>query len=320
MGRTCARGVSGRFMIVGMIAGVALLGVNAPTAEASTPNLLGEWSLIAFENASSNSNNQGRAWIGGNLTGSASDYGTRLNRNLFRPQDILRVGGSIQVSNINMEAGSIRHGGSITGNTNFNGGGQRFAASSVASLMPAARGQLLWNSNFLRQMTATSTLTIPTGQPGPLNFNAVPASSGPSAGVAVFNVSGASVFNNSRVQQMDVNFGAATSIVINVSGTTINWTNGNMIGNLATDFARARIIWNFFEATSINLQGRAFSGAILAPLAHLTHEGVISGSVAVKSIDQRSEIHLPSFVGYIPSPGAAAALVMGGLIASRRRR
>ncbi len=49
-----------------------------------------------------------------------------------------------------MEAGSIRHGGSITGNTNFNGGGQRFAASSVASLMPAARGQLLWNSNFLR--------------------------------------------------------------------------------------------------------------------------------------------------------------------------
>ena len=64
----------------------------------------------------------------------------------------------------------------------------------------------------------------------------------------------------------------------------------------------------------------AFSGAILAPLAHLTHEGVISGSVAVKSIDQRSEIHLPSFVGYIPSPGAAAALMMGGLIASRRRR
>jgi|GEM_PF-2504351 hypothetical protein len=34
MGRTCARGVSGQFMIVGMIAGVALLGVNAPTAEA----------------------------------------------------------------------------------------------------------------------------------------------------------------------------------------------------------------------------------------------------------------------------------------------
>ncbi len=139
------------------------------------------------------------------------------------------------------------------------------------------------------------------------------------AGVAVFNVSAANVFNNSLIQQIELNAGSATSVVINVSGTTVNFTNGNMVGAWTSAFARSKVIWNFWEATSIFFD-RNFNGAVLAPNAHLRNTTAIDGSVFVLSIQQDGEVHLPNYTGFVPAPGSLALLGAAGVLAARRRR
>jgi len=90
------------------------------------------------------------------------------------------------------------------------------------------------------------------------------------------------------------------------------------VGAFTTNFARANVIWNFVDATSITLQ-RGFSGAILAPNAHLTNVNDIDGSVFVGSFTQNGEVHLPNYTGVIPAPGAVALLGVAGLLGRRRR-
>jgi choice-of-anchor A domain-containing protein len=299
------------------LAGLVLLAVPA-AAHAQQNTLLRDWSLISFGNASSSSNIEGRAMIGGNLTGPASDYGTRLTpASNFLGQDVLRVGGTINKQNINMAAGNIRHGSTVSGNTNFNGGGQRVLDAATASMVNDARLLLTADSAFYRNLPATGSVAIPTGQPTGVTFNAVPQGA---LSRAVFNLP-AGFFAANTIQQIDINLNGASGVLINVPGTSINFTsNANFVGNFNTNNARSRVIWNFYEATTINLQGKAFQGAILAPFAALTHQGVISGSVAVASINQQSEIHLPGFAAVIPTPGSAALALVGTLAATRRRR
>jgi choice-of-anchor A domain-containing protein len=295
-----------------------VLSVTAASASGQSNTLLRDWSLISFGNASSSSNIEGRAMIGGSLTGSTSDYGTRLTpASSFLGQDVLRVGGTINKQNINMAAGNIRHGSTVSGNTNFNGGGQRVFDASTASLIDDARRLLTADSAFYRTVPATGNVAIPSGQPAAVTFNAVPTGS---LNLAVFNLP-AGFFAANSIQQIDINLNGASGVLINVPGTSINFSsNGNFVQSFNTDNVRRRVLWNFYEATTINLQGKAFQGAILAPFAALTNQGVISGSVAVASINQQSEIHLPGFQAVIPSPGIGAMGVVGVLVLGRRRR
>jgi choice-of-anchor A domain-containing protein len=300
------------------LAAAAPVVLLAGSAFAQSNTYMRDWSLISFGNAFSSSNNQGRAMIGGTLTGGASDYGTRLTpASNFLGQDVLRVGGAISTQNINMAAGNIRHGSTVSGNTNFNGGGQRVADPNTAALANLARVALTADSAFYRTLPATSSVTIPVGQPAGVTFNPVPT--GPN-NLAVFNLP-AGFFAANTIQSIGINPGTAAAILINVPGTSINFSSGaNFTGNFTTDSVRAKFLWNFYEATTINFQGKAFEGAVLAPLAALTHQGVISGSVAVASISQQSEIHLPGFSAIIPAPQAAGPLALLALAALRRRR
>lgn len=299
------------------VAAVAVLALS--TGAQASVNPMAEFSLISFGNASSSSNNQGRAWIGGNLSGAASDYGTRLTPAAnFVTQDVLRVGGNIQVSNINMQAGRVRVGGSVSGNLNFNGGGQRVNDPGTAAMLAPVQQRLIQDSAFYRALQSTAGVTFPSGQPAGVTFNAVPR--GPLS-VAVFSINAAQLFSSNLVQSIDLNLNGSQAVLINVAGTNVDFSgNANFVGGFPNNSARSRVLWNFFEATNINLRGKAFEGAILAPFAHLIHQGVISGSVVVASISQQSEIHVPTFNAVIPAPSAAAVLGLLCLSAARRRR
>jgi len=104
-----------------------------------------------------------------------------------------------------------------------------------------------------------------------------------------------------------------------VTGAAINYNTGNFVGAWNTDGVRATTIWNYHEATSINMD-RAFNGAILAPTAHLDNSTILSGAVWVNSFDQKTEVHPPFYTGVIPTPGVLATLCIGMLVGSRRRR
>lgn len=293
----------------GAVASAALV-----SASSAAP-VFTDFNLVTFGNLDSTSEVEGRAAIGGTLSGTASNYGTKLTpAGSFLSTDVLLVGGNISAGNINLNAGNARRGGSRSGNLNLNGGGSEFVDGSTAAQVASLAAQASAASTFLKNLATTNTVSIPSGSPGPVNFTA-----GPSA-VSVFAINGNALFHNSNVQQIDIAFGSASSVIINVAGTNITFDQGNFVGNFNSAFARSRVLWNFYEATTINFTSKAVNGAVLAPLANVSFQGVIEGSLWAKSVTQRGEVHLPLYTGYIPTPGTLGLAAVGGLLIARRRR
>lgn len=297
---------------------VAVVAVLAGSCGVANAGLMSTHNLVVLQNFSSNSDVEGRTFIGGNFSSpNASNYGTHLTpASNWLGVDVLSVAGNMTIGNqIQLQAGNLRRGGSRTGNVNYNGGGTEIVDPSLASQVAGIVSELTLTSAALQALTPDSVLNLPSPQPGPAQFIANPGGDG----VAVFNINGDNLFESGLVQQIELAANGATSIVVNVSGTDINWNNGSMVGNWLSQGVRATTIWNFFEAQTINLQ-RNFNGAILAPFAHLTNNTAIDGSVFVESMAATGEVHLPNYSGYIPSPGTA--VVAAGLLglAGRRRR
>lgn len=284
----------------------------AVSAEASP---LTDWNLVVFGNLDSTTEVEGRTLVGGTLSGSASNYGIRLTpASSYLNTDVLVVGGNLTAGNVQMQAGNLRLGGSRSGNVNFNGGGHQINDAAASIIASSARTDLLATSAYLHGLAATNSVALPSGQPSGVTFNAIPGS----GGVAVFNVSGAALLSSSLVQQIDLQMGSATSIIINVSGTTVNYNGGNMVGGFNATVA-SHVLWNFYEATSVNIDRQLF-GAVLAPLAHLTNSTTIVGTTVADSFTQRGEVHIPNYSGFVPSAGTSGLLVMGMVAGSRRRR
>ncbi|MBY0275295.1 choice-of-anchor A family protein, partial [Candidatus Binatia bacterium] len=254
--------------------------------------LLGQYDVIVLDDLSTTSDIEGRTFVGDDFTGAGS---ANLAIALAVPasdSSFVVVDDIVAGSPLNLNAGSLRIGGTSNGRiVNYNGGGSLIADPSL-SVEPNAT--ILKNaSQTIAGYASNNTATIPSGQPGALKFTVTSTNA---CGVAVFDVPG-SVFSNGNVQQIELDPGSASTIVINVSGTSINWTTGNMVSQFTSTFWRARVLWNFHQATSINFNSRNMMGAVLAPLANVSTTGNIDGSIAANSLTTSSEVHLPTFVG-----------------------
>jgi choice-of-anchor A domain-containing protein len=124
----------------------------------------------------------------------------------------------------------------------------------------------------------------------------------------------------------------AATIVINLTGQI-----GGQFGSYGFlgDVQKDLTLFNFVDATSIDMTNLGFMGSILAPLADLTGTwGQINGSVMVKSYNGTTQMNWAGFKGDLPTPpglpGAvpepsAWALMMigvaslGGILRRRRR-
>lgn len=295
---------------------------TASVGSAQDLSALSDFNVILTGNFSTTSEVEGRTLVGGNFTSrSSSTFGTRLQGVVPRTDLVLRVKGNIDSgSAINLNAGSLEVGGSVLGNRriNFNGGGS--LVSNPSADFSGIFNTLTAASSAIQGLTANSTGMIVAnmpGQPGPFVFNANPDASG----LAVFSIDGASTFGNGNIQNFQINPNNAADILINVSGRVINWNAGDLIGNFDREEWQERIVFNFFEATTINFGGREFSGQILAPNASITTNGVIEGSVFAKNLTTQSELHLPGFNGtLIPEPSSALLSVIGATALLLRRK
>ncbi len=287
-------------------------GVVMQSAQASAIN---DWNLIVRHNLTTTSEVEGRTIVGGNISGT-SNYGTKLlPTNNYLNVDSLVIGGAIGVSNYQVNSGRARLFGSKgAANFNMNGGGALIQNdNSVTGMVNSAWSDVTAASSYAQGLSATNTVTLPSGQPAGVTFNCVAV-----GGVAVFSVNGNSLFQNNLVQQMDINLNGASTVVINVTGTNITYNGGNMVGGFNVGNA-SKIIWNFYQATTLNID-RHFFGAILAPNAAMSNSTAIEGSVFTDSFTQNGEVHLPNFGGNIPAPGALALAGFGMVVAGLRRR
>ncbi|MEJ6077127.1 choice-of-anchor A family protein [Vibrio sp. 1-Bac 57] len=280
------------YTIIALVAGLySQVGVAGPI------ELLNEYNLIVFGDLQSNSEVEGKTLVGGNISGSASNYGI----NLAPAVNALVVGGNVTSgTTINANGHTV----TVAGNNN----GTINSALTVTGSSPVdfglVKNELTAFSSYLANLNANSLLDSPNGnQPSAANFN-VDSSVG--NGMAVFNIDTSDLFGNGLVQQYDIKFAnqSPSAVVINVAGENITDAS---LGNPVGGFNKANsdfIIWNFYEAIDIKLDKR-LQGSLLAPLATLTISNYIEGSVVVDNFYQNGEIHNPVFNGdiaYNPIP------------------
>lgn len=313
-------------MIGRLLAAAAGVMVLSAGASAGTLN---DFNLVVFGDHQTGSNVWGRVAVGGKMSGNSMDIATKLTPAAnYYDVDTLLVGGNLQ-SNINLQAGDVRYGGSLTGNINRNGGGathqQVTADGSIAATVLAMKTEISGISNTLKALAPNSTSGVGNLQ----NRYTLTAGAAAAGGTAVFNI-GASVFSSNQWAEFTLNNAVgAQKIVINVdaSGTSgdVFFTAGNIDANTFKNLAD-RIVWNFYNADSIVVQREMF-GSMIGVGAHLSNTTNLNGSIAVGSFNQSGEVHGPNFgFGFTPPPavplptsGLLACAGLGAVMLRRRR-
>lgn len=273
-----------------------LVGLYSQYSLAGPIETLSEYNLIVLNDLASTSEVEGKTLVGGDLSGT-SNYGVRLTQNDSSNGDALVIAGDlVSGSTVNANGQSIV----IAGNNNGQVNARSISSDASEYDFDLIKSEFVNFSGYLSELAVNSILTTSTnGQPGPASFE---VGSDVGTDVAVFNITSEEFFSNNKIQQYDVDLNgeSPSAIVINVSGEVIDDSNfsGNGVGSIVTDAFRENIIWNFFEATDIDLV-KQLNGSLLAPFADLSNKTPIEGSVVVNNFDQDGEVHDALFTGTI---------------------
>ncbi|MDM7957900.1 choice-of-anchor A family protein [Blastomonas sp.] len=346
---------------VGAVAlSLILLPISAFAKTPVGPGALSEWNLIVLGDLNSNSEVEGRTFVGGNLSGNSSNYNTKSSDASANAQPGLTVvgnvtGGHKNLNNAsgaviggNVESGfnlngapqTVQVGGSIA-NTNVN---QNKVISGLAASNPAfaqdlqqtgslVKSSMLDLSHDLAAQPSTSALVI-KGNRG--IFSAQPDASGN----AVFNITSD---NLNAIGEIQFDLNGADTVIVNVSGANIV-LNDNFLGG--TKNLGKNVIWNFPDAKTLDLS-TAWGGSVLAPSADAKTGNYIQGSAVFGNLLQQGAMQNGTYAGSywppqtgssgggiggssgssgdaisVPEPGMLVlmALALGALLFARRKR
>lgn len=111
----------------------------------------------------------------------------------------------------------------------------------------------------------------------------------------VFMVDGA---NLSSANNVEITAPNGSVVVVNVSGTNVSWTGGFTVTGTST----TNVLFNFYEATSLKIQGIDVTGSILAPFADVNFvSGVQNGQMIAKNVHGTGQFNNVKFLGNIPT-------------------
>ena len=243
------------------------------------------------------SDTQGRLAVGGNATLTSYDVGLNINS---KNDTVLVVG-----KNLTYVSGEVHGSVAVGGKASLTSA--TVLGSVVKNSQPvdfAAEGTYLKAfATTLSQVPATGTATK---QYGGLYITGDGKSQ-----LQVFNVLGADLssvtwFSVSGIPGLNGVAGAAT-VVFNVSGDVSGFNN---IGMWALDSMKSRVLFNFYQAATVNIGSVAVLGTILAPNAQInTSAGAViwgttiaaswTGSAQQNSIATAQQNYVP-FTGEIP--------------------
>lgn len=256
-----------------------------------------DFNLLTFGNTTLlNSDTEGRAAIGGNATFSSYSVGDHAT-NPSPTTGSLIVKGNLSATGGQVYNGSIYVGGSYSGpgyslnsaagsvTTYGLGNAVPFdfsAAQTALAAKSASYGAEAANGTSVLQW---STLTLTGTQTG---LNAV----------NIFNITAAQL---SAASCLVLNVAADSHVLINVSGTSVTFSNKGLQG-----FDAENTLFNFYQATSLTMSGIGVQGSILAVNADVNFQsGQMNGQLIAKSFSGASwgvgELHNHAFENQVSS-------------------
>ena len=293
------------FLGTATIAAVLALGVSASSLPAhagpTAAQLLSGYNLILTGNDSSQSDVEGNAVIGGNITKGHTFFNSRAPAN---PAVILY--GSITGNQINLNSsGSLYAPTSQSGKVNYNGGGSYKGAPTQT--LSTYTDPLSALSTSLSHLASTgSTLTV-SGNTA--TFDAKPGV----GGIAVFDLAASTLEDLSNVNIVFDQDAGTKGIIVNVSGigattfsisSSVNWNQA----------AQTDVLFNFFDATS-TVTLKDWEASVLAPDATVGLDGGnLEGTLFAKNFSGGGELHNFTYQGALPStpvPEPAPFAVLG---------
>jgi hypothetical protein len=230
------------------------------------------YNLITLQDLQTTSDVENKTIVCGTLLTTGSTFANKLDQNTFNAlSTTLEINGSTTAgNNIQVNAGSVTLGPYPS---------KRYVNTSA--IQYTVDSHISFNLN---QGNEGATITL-------INVDA--------NGIAVYNLSANLVFGNDKVQQIGLtsqNTGLQL-VVINLYGASVTWSGSNLVGDWFNTVAtgESHTIWNFYEATTIVFDSN-LRGALLAPLAVVTTNINIDGSVAVRSLYSTGEVHSAQLV------------------------
>jgi choice-of-anchor A domain-containing protein len=229
------------------------------------------------------------------------------------------VGGNFAANNQTFNDKGLTVGGTVSGLPTWDKQvvtkGTTAPVVAVGFDFAAEKARLTSLSTSLSNAAVTGSVLDNTW--GTLTFDA----SSNSSGINIFDITAAQAGMNMILTGL----GVGGSVIINVSGTTVNFGNHGFDGLFQGD--QSQVLFNLTEATTVNLN--VVQGSILAPnAAAFGSYGVVNGQVIVNSWSGGVQVNDVAFVGAIPvtavpEPETYAMLVAGlglmGLVARRRK-
>ncbi len=247
-----------------------------------------DFNLFVIEDINQpSSDTQGRLAVGGNAYLANYSVGDQLPPN---SGDVLIVGGTLTYI-----SGAVYNGNVVYGvSTNLPQNSVSITGGTLRQDNPidfaAAKAYLENLSTTLGGFTANGTVAM---QWGGLNLT------GTDPYLNVFAVNGSDLSNANNVS---INAPNGSVVLVNISGTNVSWSGGLSVNGTAKE----NVLFNFYQATNLTLQGIDVTGSILAPFAALHFpSGVVNGQVIVKSMAGSGQFNAGQFnqckfIGYIP--------------------
>ncbi len=322
------------------ILSLALIATSMPLlAMADDLGTAGQFNGYIIGNASPQYTDvQGTYAVGGNATISAT-----INESLVNEPYALVVGGSLSLTSDNVY-GNIFTGSnanlsnpSVTGNIDSNG---QVSLSNYGTV----GGSIVYGTSYSNPNTTVSGTINQGTTTAPFSFSAVDAAvqskstswasiaangtsnlsystltlTGTNNSFDVFNVSASQLAKESS---FIINAPSAATVLINVAGTSDNFAGGFNVGGLQN----GHILFNFYQATSLSIQGVGVYGSVLAPFANVNFSsGQLNGTLVAGSLVGGGELHNDLFNGNIqsvPEPSELGFLGVAILpFLARRRR
>jgi choice-of-anchor A domain-containing protein len=265
--------------------------------------VLSDWSVVTAGNLQAVNDIQGSAYVGGNVTVPGSFNVATGSSSLSKSTVSFAVAGNIQSGgNLQVDGGSVVAGGTINRTIILNSGG--IAKQNDPAGLPASPVRAIASaSKYWSTLSANSSVSVAAN--GQLDFNCQAGSS-----LAVFNLSAQQMFG-SGYQGFALNPAAGTGdILINLEGANVNWNSGSFFSQFNTQKWNSRVLFNFYDATSVNLSG-LLGGYVVAPKANVTAQNDIDGGIMAGNLTVESAVDLPgsgisAWSGDLPSVPTAS--------------